>query len=152
MRNEQLDELDRAIVGQLMEDGRRPYRVIARTLGVPESTVRFRATRLIRSGALHIVAMPDPMRLGYDILAMVLLRATPSALPAAIARLRGLPQVQYLSTATGRVNLLLQIVCKDTEDLQSLLAEIGKTEGILDAETVLEFEVHKFRYGYLAGG
>jgi Lrp/AsnC family transcriptional regulator for asnA, asnC and gidA len=148
MRNKQLDELDQAIVAQLMEDGRRPYRVIARSLGVPESTVRFRAARLTRAGALHIVAMPDPMRLGYDILAMLLLRATPSAVPAAIELLRALPQVQYLSSGTGRANLLLQIVCKDTEDLQGLLAEIGKIDGIVDAETILEFEVHKFRYAY----
>ena len=45
-----VDALDRAIIAQLQRDGRRAYRAIARDLGVAETTVRFRATRLQRTG------------------------------------------------------------------------------------------------------
>jgi len=68
-----LDETDRAIIRLLQHDGRLPYREIARQLGVAEGTVRLRANRLTRSGALTIVAIADPFRLGYRVLAFSLL-------------------------------------------------------------------------------
>lgn len=145
----QLDALDRAIVSQLMEDGRRPFRVIAQSLGVPESTVRFRANRLLREGALHIVAMADPHRLGYAILAVVLVRVGTRARAEAIEAIKALPEVQYLSSCAGRVDLVMQVVCRDTEDLRRLLAEsLSRIEGVLETETLLELDVHKFKYAY----
>jgi len=149
-----LDELDRAIVSQLMEDGRRPFRTIAQSLGVPESTVRFRANRLRREGILNIVAMANPHRLGYAILAVILLRVRPKARARVIEALEKLPEVQYLSSCAGRVDLVLQVVCRDQEDLRRLLAErFPALGGILESETLLELEVHKFKYAYpnLAG-
>jgi Lrp/AsnC family transcriptional regulator for asnA, asnC and gidA len=132
-----------------MEDGRRPFREIARSLDVPESTVRFRANRLLREGALTIVAMASPHRLGYDILAIVLLRVTPRNRSAAIEALKALPEVQYLSSTAGRADLTLQVVCRDHEDLRRLLAErIPAIPGILETETLVELEVHKFKYAY----
>ena len=144
-----LDELDRAVVSQLMEDGRRPFRTIARSLGVPESTVRFRANRLLREGALNIVAMADPHRMGYAVLAVILLRVRPKARARVVQALAALPEVQYLSSCTGRVDLVLQIVCKGQDDLRRLLAEeFPALVGILETETLLELEVHKFKYAY----
>ena len=144
-----LDELDRAVVSQLMEDGRRPFRTIARSVGVPESTVRFRANRLLREGALNIVAMADPHRMGYAVLAVILLRVRPKARARVVQALAALPEVQYLSSCTGRVDLVLQIVCKGQDDLRRLLAEeFPALGGILETETLLELEVHKFKYAY----
>lgn len=132
-----------------MEDGRRPFRVIAQSLGVPESTVRFRANRLRRDGVLHIVAMADPHSLGYEILGVMLVKVRPRARARVIERLAALPEVQYLSSCTGRVDLLLQVVCRDHENLRKLLAEdFPAIEGILETETLLELEVHKFKYAY----
>ena len=73
-----LDEMDRAIIRLLQHDGRLPFREIARQLGVAEGTVRLRANRLTRSGALtDIVAIADPFRLGYRVLAFSLLKVLP---------------------------------------------------------------------------
>jgi Lrp/AsnC family transcriptional regulator for asnA, asnC and gidA len=138
-----------------MEDGRRPFRVIAHSLGVPESTVRFRASRLRRDGVLHIVAMASPHRLGYDVLAIILVRVRPADRAAVVEALTALPEVQYLSSCTGRVDLVLQVVCRDTQDFRRLLAEtLPHVDGILETETLLELEVHKFQYAYpnLAAG
>jgi Lrp/AsnC family transcriptional regulator for asnA, asnC and gidA len=77
-----------------MEDGRRPFRVIARALDVPESTVRFRANRLLREGVLNIVAMASPQRLGYEILAVILLRVRPEAHAHVVEQLLAVPEVQ----------------------------------------------------------
>jgi len=79
-----LDETDRAIIHLLQHDGRMPYREIARQLGVAEGTVRLRASRLMRSGALTIVAIADPFRLGYRVLAFTLLNVIPDRQQAVI--------------------------------------------------------------------
>lgn len=132
-----------------MEDGRRPFRVIAHSLGVPESTVRFRANRLLREGVLNIVAMANPHRLGYEILAVIMLRVRPRARARVIEELKALPEVQYLSSCAGRVDLVLQVVCRDHDDLRRLLAErFPAMGGILETETLLELDVHKFKYAY----
>jgi len=144
-----LDELDRAIVSHLMEDGRRAFRTIAQSLGVPESTVRFRANRLLREGALRIVAMADPHRVGYEILAIILLRVRPRAHARVVEALQALPEIQYLSSCTGRFDLVLQVVCQDQEALRRLLVErLPAVGGILESETNLELAVHKFKYAY----
>ena len=137
-----------------MEDGRRPFRTIAQSLGVPESTVRFRANRLLREGSLRIVAMADPHRVGYEILAIILLRIRPRAHARVVEALQAFPEVQYLSSCTGRFDLVLQVVCQDQEALRCLLAErLPAVGGILESETNLELAVHKFKYAYpnLAG-
>src|SRR5260370_35617283 len=72
-----LDETDRAIIRLLQHDGRLPYREIARQLGVAEGTFRLRANRLTRSGALTIVAIADPFRLGYGVFEFSLLTFLP---------------------------------------------------------------------------
>jgi Lrp/AsnC family transcriptional regulator for asnA, asnC and gidA len=132
-----------------MEDGRRPFREIARSLDVPESTVRFRANRLLREEVLNIVAMASPHRLGYEILAIILLRVRPRGRARAVEELKALPEVQYLSSTAGRADLVLQVVCQDREDLRRLLAErLPRIAGILETETLVELEVHKFKYAY----
>lgn len=136
-----------------MEDGRRPFRLIAQSLGVPESTVRFRANRLLREGAVHVVAMGDPHRLGYDILALILVRVRPRARTRAVDALRALPEVQYMSSCAGRVDLVMQIVCEDTDALHDLLARrIATVPGVLETETLIELDVHKYKYAYPALG
>jgi Lrp/AsnC family transcriptional regulator for asnA, asnC and gidA len=143
-----LDSLDRAIVDHLQEDGRRAYSQIAQDLGVPEATVRFRARRLMRDGVIRIQATPNPFRLGYEVLALVELRTTPAARKRVIEELGSWPEVVYLSSCTGRVDLIAQVVCRNHHDLYALLAErVAAVEGITATETLMELEVHKYAYG-----
>jgi Lrp/AsnC family transcriptional regulator for asnA, asnC and gidA len=134
-----------------MEDGRRAFRVIAQDLGVPESTVRFRANRLLREGTLRIVAMAEPRQLGFEILGIVLVRVAPPARAQAARQLAALPEVQYLSSCAGRADFVAQIVCRDPEHLRRFLAEdLSTIDGILDSETLVELDVHKYKYTYAA--
>src|SRR5438309_9855333 len=101
-----LDELDRAIVAQLAEDGRRPYRAIAKDLGVPETTVRFRARRLQRDGVVTILAFVSPLKLGYSVLASVLLRDGPWADGRFGEFLTAWPEVEFVCSWSGVVGVL----------------------------------------------
>ena len=145
----QLDELDRAIVAQLQVDGRRPYRAIARSLGVAEGTVRARAGRLQEEGILRILALANPFRLGYAVQASVLIRVVPAAHAQAAETLAGWPEVMYLSSCAGSADLYMHIVCRDHDDLWRLLGErLGAIDGVLSSETLMELRVHKARYVY----
>ncbi len=149
MTARKLDDLDRAIISQLQEDGRRPFRAIARSLGVGEGTVRFRATRLQEEGILRILAFADPFALGYAVQASVLVRVTPTAHARVAETLAEWPEVMYLSSCAGSADLYMHIICRDHDDLWQLLAErLGAIEGVQGTETLMELRVHKARYVY----
>lgn len=146
-----LDALDREIVGHLQEDGRRPYRVIGRALGVSEGTIRGRVRRLVESQALRIVAIADPFRLGHRILAFVLLSVTPGAQERVIEALVAFPDVTYVSACTGRYDIYIQIVCRDHDHLFDLLSErIPAIGGVVRTETFTELKMYKVSYQYPA--
>jgi Lrp/AsnC family transcriptional regulator, regulator for asnA, asnC and gidA len=144
-----LDEMDRAIIRLLQHDGRLPYREIARQLGVAEGTVRLRVNRLTRSGALTIVAIADPFRLGYRVLAFSLLKVLPEKQQAVIDALTSWDEITYISSCTGRADLYAQLVCRDHDHLWELLYERMPTiGGITDVETFMELKMHKVSYIY----
>ena len=66
-----LDDVSRAIIEQLQEDGRRPYARIATAVGLSEAAVRQRVQRLLDAGVMQIVAVTDPLQLGFAREAMV---------------------------------------------------------------------------------
>jgi Lrp/AsnC family transcriptional regulator, regulator for asnA, asnC and gidA len=144
-----LDETDRAIIRLLQHDGRLPYREIARQLGVAEGTVRLRTNRLTRSGALTIVAIADPFRLGYRVLAFSLLNVLPDRQQAVIDALISWDEVTYISSCTGRADLYAQLVCRDHDHLWELLYErMPAVGGITASETFMELKMHKVSYIY----
>ena len=86
MESVKLDDVDKGIIGALQADGRRPYSRIAADLGVSESVVRYRAQRLEQAGVLQVVGIADPLRIGFDRMALIGLKVRPGS---AGRRLRG---------------------------------------------------------------
>lgn len=144
-----LDDVDRGILRLLQEDGRMPYRQIARELGVSEGTVRIRASRMQESGALNVIAIADPFRLGYSVLAFVLIKVEPGAQDRLVEELTALDESTYVSTCIGRADLYMQLVCRDNDHLHELLhRRIPALGGIRDLEAFMELEMHKVSYRY----
>ena len=71
-----LDEVSKAIVEQLQTDGRRSYAEIGKAVGLSEPATRQRVQKLIDAGVMQIVAVTDPMQLGFYRQAMVGIRAS----------------------------------------------------------------------------
>jgi Lrp/AsnC family transcriptional regulator for asnA, asnC and gidA len=146
---DELDDLDRSIISQLQEDGRRPFRLIAEQLKVPEGTVRFRVRRLQEQGVMRILAFVDPLRFGYQVSASVLLDADPGSHDKAVEELAAWPEVVYLSSCTGRANIYAHVVCGSRTELLKILTD--RLAGLSDVrlvETVTELDIHKARYVY----
>jgi len=144
-----LDEVDQGILRLLQVDGRMPLRQIGRELGVSEGTVRFRLRRMEDSGALSIVAVADPFRMGYRVLAFCLLRTEPERHNAVVQALSALQETTYVSSCTGEADLYIQLVCVDHDHLWHLLYErIPAIGGVLSTATYMELKMHKVSYGY----
>jgi predicted DNA-binding transcriptional regulator len=95
------DELDRQIIRLLRADGRRSNREIARTLDVPEATVRYRVRRLIESNILRITASVDPEHLGYGLTAVISVQVEPNRINAVAEEISAMPEVMWVAITAG---------------------------------------------------
>jgi Lrp/AsnC family transcriptional regulator for asnA, asnC and gidA len=117
-----LPEVDRQIIRNLQVDGRRPYVHIAKDLGIDEKTVRRRTTELREKGIIDITTVTDPALLGYGAIALCGLTVDVSALPSQVAaELAALDAVDYVVVATGRFDIILEVLCRDSQDLLDVI-------------------------------
>ena len=118
------DDLNRGIIKMLQQDGRLPYKDIARALDVSEGTIRNRVQSMKRSGVLKIVALTDPMAIRYQADAMIGIKVAPPATPRAVAlRLSELGEVVYVLWVSGRYDLLIEVVCETSGAFQDFLEQ-----------------------------
>src|SRR5918993_3640655 len=109
-----LDDVARSIIEQLQEDGRRSYARIASAVGLSEAAVRQRVQRLLDAGVMQIVAVTDPMQVGFPRQALVGVRSTGDVRDIA-DRLATLPEVDYVVVTAGSFDVLLEVVCEDDD-------------------------------------
>lgn len=142
-----LDQLDRAILRELEEDGRRALREIGRSVGASEATIRARVKRLQDLKILRIVAFADPERLGGNQLALILLQVEPARHEEVVSAVVELPEVTYVSTLLGRADVCVEVSTKDNAELWNFLQrKINVIAGVRGAETMSVMKVHKLRY------
>lgn len=116
------DDLNRAIIRLLQQDGRAPYKDIARALNVSEGTIRNRVQSMKQSGALKIVALTDPMAIRYQADAMIGIKVANPSTPREVAqRLAELGEVVYVLWVSGRYDLLIEVVCESSGAFQQFL-------------------------------
>ena len=147
-RSGQLDAISKAIVEQLQEDGRRSYTEIGRTVGLSEAAVRQRVQKLTDTGVVQIVAVTDPMQLGFYRQAMIGIRVSGDTTIVA-DRLATIPQVDYVVLTAGSFDVLVEVVCEDDDSLIELLnKEIRLIEGVQSTETFVYLKLHKQLYNW----
>jgi Lrp/AsnC family transcriptional regulator for asnA, asnC and gidA len=147
-RAAQLDDVSKAIVEQLQEDGRRSYAEIGKAVGLSEAAVRQRVQKLTDAGVMQVVAVTDPMQLGFYRQAMIGLRCSGDT--RAIAdKLAALDAVDYVVLTAGSFDIMAEVVCESDEDLINLLNEqIRKLEGVVTTETFVYLKLHKQLYNW----
>ena len=141
-----LDDIDRRIIAELQQDGRKPYTQLAPAVGLSEAAVRQRVQRLVDNGAMQVVAVADPRLLGFTRQAMVGLKVEGDTRLVADA-LAALPEVEYVVLTGGSLDVLAEVVVEDDEHLIRLLNEkIRALPGIRETETYIYLRVHKETY------
>src|SRR5664279_3042150 len=141
-----LDAVSKKIIEQLQEDGRRPYAAIGAAVGLSEAAVRQRVQRLVRAGVVQIVAVTDPLRVGFTRQAMIGIRVD-GPLDPVLQTLRDLDEVAYLVITAGSFDVLAEVICEDDQHLLYLLNEhIRPIEGVRSTETFVYLELSNQPY------
>ncbi|MET3769995.1 Lrp/AsnC family transcriptional regulator for asnA, asnC and gidA [Marisediminicola sp. UYEF4] len=144
----QLDDVSKAIIEQLQNDGRRSYAEIGKAVGLSEAAVRQRVQKLTDSGVMQIVAVTDPMQLGFYRQAMIGVRVTGDTTRVAEA-LSSIPAVDYVVLTAGSFDILAEIVCENDDQLIDLLNnEIRGIDGVQSTETFVYLRLQKQFYNW----
>ncbi|MCW2504542.1 MAG: transcriptional regulator, AsnC family [Actinomycetia bacterium] len=141
-----LDDYAKAIIEELQSDGRRSYAAIAKAVGLSEAAVRQRIARLVDGGVMQIVAVTDPLTVGFRRQAMIGIRADGDLRDVA-ERLSALVEVDYVVITAGSFDILVEVVAEDDEHLLRLLNESIRTvEGVRDTEAFIYLRLAKQTY------
>jgi len=144
---DEVSPLDKRIIEHLQQDGRRPFTQIAADLGVSEAAVRARTNRLVERGVLQVVGVTDPLRLGFQQMAMIGIRCERDKLVEVSERIADMPEVDYVVITAGTYDLLIETVCEDNEALLRFLAEkLRQIDGVRDTETFVYLRMVKQTY------
>jgi Lrp/AsnC family transcriptional regulator for asnA, asnC and gidA len=143
-----LDDVSKAIIEQLQEDGRQSYATIAKHVGLSEAAVRQRVQRLLDQEVMQIVAVTDPLQVGFRRQAMIGIRVD-GDLTTVADKLTGMPEVSYVVTTAGSFDLLAEVVCEDDEQLLELLTrQIRTLPGVQTTETFVYLKLNKQHYNW----
>ncbi|MDN4638928.1 Lrp/AsnC family transcriptional regulator [Agreia sp. PsM10] len=147
-RQTHLDDTSKAIIEQLQVDGRRSYAEIGKAVGLSEAAVRQRVQKLTDSGVMQIVAVTDPLQLGFYRQAMIGLKVSGDTRIVADA-LAAIPAVDYVVLTAGTFDIMAEVVCESDDDLISLLnSQIRHLEGVISTETFVYLKLHKQLYNW----
>ena len=140
--------MGKRIVEILQQDGRRSYAAIAKEVGLSEAAIRTRVQRLLDGGVMQIVAVTDPLQLGFRRQAMIGVR-TDGDLLAVADKLTELPEVDYLVTTAGTFDLLCEVVCEDDDHLLELITQrMRGMPGVVSTETFVYLKLNKQHYDW----
>jgi Lrp/AsnC family transcriptional regulator for asnA, asnC and gidA len=117
-----LDDVSKAIIEQLQADGRRPYAAIGKAVGLSEAAVRQRVQRLLDGGVMQIVAVTDPLQVGFPRQAMIGIRCE-GDLEVVANQVAEMPEVAYVVITAGGFDLLVEVVCEDDDHLLDLVSK-----------------------------
>ena len=148
-RKKPLDRIDRQIIALLQEDGRIPNTEIAKQVGVSESTVRTRVNRLIQEEFVQIVAVSDPIKLGFGIVGTLRIQVDASKTEHVTRELEKLKPIWFIVNTTGGTDIVTEFIAKSLDDLNELLFnQINKIDGIKGTETNIFLKYVKRRYDW----
>jgi Lrp/AsnC family transcriptional regulator for asnA, asnC and gidA len=140
-----LDDISKRIIEQLQADGRRSYAAIGKAVGLSEAAVRQRVQRLQEAGVMQIVAVTDPLTLGFRRQAMIGLKCDGN-LEKVADDLAAMPEIDYVVITAGSFDLLLEVVCEDDDHLLEILSQVRAVPSVRSTETLVYLKLRKQTY------
>ena len=142
-----LDDVAKQIIQHLQDDGRQSYATIAKSVGLSEAAVRQRVQRLRDTGVIQIVAVTDPMQVGFSRQAMIGVRVS-GDLTLVAQLLTDFAEADYVVTTAGSFDLLVEVVCEDDAGLLDLISRIRRLPGVAATETFVYLKLNKQHYNW----
>ena len=142
------DDVNKRIIELLQRDGRMSYAAMAKVVGLSEAAVRQRVQRLLDSGTMQIVAVTDPLTLGFARQVMVGLKVE-GDMRSVAEKLAKIPEIDYVVICAGAYDLLAELVCTDDDHLLDLLNDKIRTiPGVTGTETFVYLKLEKQTYAW----
>jgi Lrp/AsnC family transcriptional regulator for asnA, asnC and gidA len=135
-----LDEISKRIIEQLQQDGRRSYAAIGKAVGLSEAAVRQRVQRLTDNGVMQIVAVTDPMMLGFHRQTMIGIKCE-GDLERVADHLAGMDEIDYVVITSGSFDLLVEVVCEDDD-------RVRMAPTVTSTETFVYLKLRKQTYSW----
>ena len=147
-RGPNLDEKAKRIIELLQADGRMSYSAIAKDVGLSEAAVRHRVQKLIEGGVVQIVAVTDPLQMGFARQAMIGIKVTGNVQDVA-AELGEMEEIDYIVITTGRFDILAEMVAESDDDLLDIVSRrVGAIGGVVTTETFVYLRLVKQTYAW----
>lgn len=143
-----LDERDLQIIAALQIDGRANYAKLAKVIDLSQAAIRLRVNRLLESGVVEIVAITDPLRIGFTVQAMVGLTVD-GDIEALSEEIGSRDYAMYVVLTAGRFDLLVEVLCSDNDHLLEVLSDLRELEGVssVEAHTYLRLAKQTYAWG-----
>lgn len=145
--DEELDAIDLQIIDALQKDGREAFAQIAERLAVSPGMIRMRYNRLVEKGILRVVAITNPLQMGFKMMAMIGIKAEGGKLLEVANQIAALDEVIYLILVSGSYDIFAEIICRNQDDVLRFLTErLYKIDGIRESETFIHLKIIKEVY------
>lgn len=149
IKKKALDQVDCQMIELLQKDGRISNTDIAKKIGISEATVRTRLNRLISEEFIQIVAVSDPMKLGFDMVGNIRIHVEIKKMTKIIRELKKLKPLWFIVQTTGGTGIDTEFVVKSLDELNDLIFEkINKIDGVVKTETSLFLKYIKRQYDW----
>ena len=143
-----LDDVNKHIIDQLQQDGRMSYAALAKKIGLSEAAARQRVQRMLDAGMMQIVAVTDPLTLGFRRQVMIGMKVE-GDMRAVAEKIAQIPEVDYVVVCAGSYDILAELVCTDDEHLLGLLNDkIRPIDGVQSTETHVYLKLAKQTYAW----
>ena len=145
-----MDLLDQELIKLLAKDASKSNLFIAKKLKVTAATIRRRKVQLMKQGALRILGAVSPKKIGYTVTVVVAFDVEASKLGSAIKMLSSRPEVTWISTTTGRFDIIALIRLQSTDELSEFLSDaVSGIEGLRNSETFVCLHTEKGQYSLM---
>jgi Lrp/AsnC family transcriptional regulator for asnA, asnC and gidA len=142
--NMPLDSTDQGMVRLLQRDGRMPVVSLAKALKISETTARTRLKRWIDDDIINVVAVGNPIKLGFEIIGNLKLTIDLKKKDAILAKLNQVDELNYIALTTGGTDLDIEFIARSLDEFKILIFDkISRIDGVRSSQTSLIVEIVK---------
>jgi Lrp/AsnC family transcriptional regulator for asnA, asnC and gidA len=143
-----LDKLDRTIMRVLEDDGLISFRELAARCQASEATVRRRVIRLRELDVMRIVAVTDPFKLGYPVIAILNMKIDQRLIRDVKKTLANMKELRFVGITTGSYDIAAEAWFQSTDEMLSFIEALAQVPGILRIEPLQILEMVTYAYDW----
>lgn len=143
-----VDPVDAKIIELIQQDARMPNTAIAKAIGLSEAAVRKRLDRLVRDQIVSLRAHVDPLKVGFNIWALIQVKAAAPATSRVAEQVALMPSAMMVALVTGDFDVYVVGVYRTAEELDRFLEALREMPGVERTTTAFITRLVKRDFGF----